>query len=425
MKNRKFWVSLIAGIMAGIMLLTLLLSVLSTTARAASSSEIKSQIEELEEQQKALEEKIEALQGQQSDNVTEIRAILEQKNLIDQQVGLLYTQINNLNEQISAYSVLIADKQEELDAAEKRLQELNEKNKERIRAMEEDGQLSYWQVLFGANSFFDFLDRLSIVEEIAAADHQRLKEMSEAAKEVETARAELLTEREDLKKAKDKMDQTQAELEEKNTQAQALLTELIAKGEEYEALMEQLEDEQREAADELANKQVEYDEAKYAEYMATATQPTTQPPSYGGGGGNGGAPVDTSGITWVVPCDYTVVSSPYGWRTHPLTGEWKFHNGVDLWAIDCYGKPIYATRSGVVSYADWYGSGGQTVMIDHLDGFKSIYMHLSSYAVSEGDYVAAGQIIGYIGTTGGVTGPHLHFEIRYNGATVNPMEYIT
>ncbi|MDD6199914.1 MAG: peptidoglycan DD-metalloendopeptidase family protein [Firmicutes bacterium] len=425
MKNKKFWVSLIAGIMAGLMLLTLLLSLLPTKANAASSSEIKSQIEELEEKQQELENKIEALQGQQSDNVTEIRAILEQKNLIDQQVGLLYAQINNLNEQISAYSVLIADKQEELDAAEKRLKDLNEKNKERIRAMEEDGQLSYWQVLFGANSFFDFLDRLSIVEEIAAADHQRLKEMSEAAKQVETARAELLAERDELKKAKDKMDQTQADLEQKNTQAQALLTELIAKGEEYEALMEQLEDEQREAADELANKQVEYDDAKYAEYMATATQPTTQPPSYGGGGGNGGAPVDIDGITWVVPCDYTVVSSPWGWRPHPLSGEWKFHNGVDLWAPGCYGQPIYATRSGVVTYSDWYGSGGQTVMIDHLDGFKSIYMHLSSYAVSEGDFVAAGQIIGYIGTTGGVTGPHLHFEIRYNGETLNPMQFIT
>lgn len=420
MNNKRVWVSILAGIMAAILLLGLILSILPTNARAASSSEIKDQIEELEKQQQELEDKINDLKGQQSDNVSEIKAIMEQKNLIDQQVGLLYTQISNLNEQIAAYNVLIADKQEELDEAEQRLKELNEKNKERIRAMEEDGQLSYWSVLFEANSFSDLLDRLSMVEEIAAADSRRLKEMRKAAEEVEIARTELLSEREELKATKEEMNLAQAELEVKSQEAQKLLADLIAKGEEFEALMEQLEDEQRENADELADKEVEYDEAKYKEHMATATKPT-QPPS----GGNGGTPsVDTSGITWVIPCDYTTVSSAYGWRIHPIEGVEKFHNGVDLWAPNIYGKPIYATRDGVVSYTGWWGSGGWTVKIDHLDGFQSIYMHMTHYIVNEGDYVTAGQVIGYVGSTGGSTGAHLHFEIRYNGSTVNPMNYI-
>ncbi|MBQ8769066.1 MAG: peptidoglycan DD-metalloendopeptidase family protein [Oscillospiraceae bacterium] len=419
MENKRRF-SVIAGILVCALLLGLATDFLPTNASAASSSAIKEQIEELEKEQAALEDKLDDLRDQQDENVSEIRAIMDQKNVIDQQIGLLHTQISNINEQVAAYTVLIADKQAELDDAEKRLKALNEKHKERIRAMEENGELSYWSVLFEANSFSDFLDRLTMMEEIAAADSRRLKEIREVAEEVAAAKAELVIERDALKVAKEDLAATQAELEEKAAKAQSLLAELIAKGKEFEALMEELEDEQEANADELANKKVEYDEAKYREHMATATQPTKP-----AGNGNGGTPTkDELGKTWVIPCDYTMVTSPFGWRIHPISGVEKFHNGVDLWCMGIYGKPIYATREGVVSYTGWYGSGGWTVMVDHLDGFKSIYMHMTNFIVSEGDFVMAGQVIGYVGDSGGTTGPHLHFEIRYNGAAVNPMNYI-
>ena len=418
--KKRVSLSAIALVLICGLLLGLSSDFLPNNVRAASSSAIKEQIEELEKEQAALEEQMEGLRDQQDENVSEIREIMEQKNVIDQQIGILYTQINNINEQIAAYSVLIADKQEELNEAEKKLKALNEKHKERIRAMEENGELSYWSVLFEANSFSDFLDRLTMMEEIAAADSRRLKEIRKAAEEVEAAKAELMAERDEMKAAKEKLAQAQAELEKKAAEAQKLLEELIAKGKDFEALMEELEDEQEANADELANKKVEYDEAKYREHMATATQPTKP-----AGNGNGGTPTkDELGKTWVIPCDYTMVTSPFGWRIHPISGVEKFHNGVDLWCSGIYGKPIYATREGVVSYTGWYGSGGWTVMVDHLDGFKSIYMHMTNFIVSEGDFVMAGQVIGYVGDSGGTTGPHLHFEVRYNGAAVNPMNYI-
>lgn len=419
MENKRVRFLTIALVLVCGLLLGFATNLFSTNARAASSSAIKEQIEELEKEQVALEGKLEDLRDQQDANASEIEELMEQKNLIDQQIGILYTQIDNINAQIAAYSVLIADKQEELNDAEKRLQALNEKHKERIRAMEENGKLSYWSVLFQANSFSDFLDRLTMMEEIAAADSRRLREIREAAEEVAQAQAELLVERDEMKAAKEELATAQAELEEKAAAAQVLLDELIAKGEEFDALMEELEAEQEANADKLADKKVEYDEAKYREHMATAPKPTK--PS---GNGNGGIPVNTNGITWVVPCDYTMVTSAFGWRNHPITGVEAFHNGVDLWSMGIYGKPIYATREGVVSYTGWYGSGGWTVMIDHLDGFKSIYMHMTNFIVSEGDFVTAGQVIGYVGSTGGSTGPHLHFEIRYNGAAINPMNYI-
>lgn len=429
MKNKRRIISIIALFMAAVLLLGFILSLLPTPVSAASSSEIKNQIQELENDQKELENRIKDLESQQSANAIEIRDIMAKKNLIDQQVGLLHTQINNLNEQIAAYNVLIADKQAELEAAEKRLADLNEKNKERIRAMEEDGNISYWEVLFEANSFFDLLDRLSMIEEIAASDSRRLKEMSEAAQKVEDAKASLITERAELQETKQTLNETQAALGAKSAQAQDLLSEMIAKGEEFELLMGEIENDLNDLADQLADKKTEYDEAKYKEHMATATAPTSSGTTSSNGNKKqaGTAVVDSNGITWLVPVDYTTVTSKWGPRTHPITGEInKFHHGVDLAGGDINGKPIYATRSGVVSYAGWWGTGGWTVKIDHLDNYMSIYMHMTNYVVKSGDYVSAGQVIGYVGSSGGSTGPHLHFELRLKDKdkSVNPMLYI-
>ena len=175
MRNRKFWVTLLAGILAAVMILTFILSVLPAAASAAtSSSEINQQIEEMEKKNEEMQAELDALEDQRNDNLSEIEDMVAQRAIIEQQAGILRAQIDNMNEQIAAYNVMIADKQEQLREAEARLQALNEENKERIRAMEEDGNLSYWSVLFEANSFSDLLDRLNIVQEIAAADQRRL-----------------------------------------------------------------------------------------------------------------------------------------------------------------------------------------------------------------------------------------------------------
>ena len=153
MRNRKRFVSIMAGIMAALMLLTLILGLLPTNVSAASSSEIRKQINALKEDKKEIEKKIEEVKADYEKNEDEIADIVARKNVIDQEIGLLTAQIMNINEQISSFNVLIADKQEELDTAEDRLRVLNEENKIRIRTMEEEGELSYWEVLFKANSF--------------------------------------------------------------------------------------------------------------------------------------------------------------------------------------------------------------------------------------------------------------------------------
>ena len=126
---------------------------------------------------------------------------------------------------------------------------------------------------------------------------------------------------------------------------------------------------------------------------------------------------------WRMPIAYTYVSSPYGYRWHPIYGDWRFHYGIDLAAPK--DTPIYASRSGRVKVATYEAGGaGNYVNIDHGDGYMSRYMHMTYYIVSPGQYVAAGQVIGYCGKTGAATGYHLHFGIYYNGSPVNPAQYI-
>ena len=196
MKNRKRMVSVLAGVMAFVMLLTLILGLLPARANAASSSEIRKQINQLKEEKEEIKDKIAEVQDQYEQNEDEIVDLISRKNVLDQEIQLLYTQIENMNQQLAAYNILIADKQDELDMAEDRYAALSEENKIRIRTMEEEGELSYWEVLFKANSFSDLLDRLNIVEEIAASDNRRLKELSEAADEVVVAQDELVSEKE-------------------------------------------------------------------------------------------------------------------------------------------------------------------------------------------------------------------------------------
>ena len=421
MRNRKLWVSILAGILALIMVLSLIGGVLPylVNAKGESSSELKQQLDALQKEKDKIDEQIAGLESQLSDNLSDMQSIVDQKNTIDQQVFMLHEQVANLNEQIAAYSTLIADKQEELDAAEAHLEELNEKNKERIRAMEEDGSLSYWSVLFKANDFADLLDRLNMVEEIAASDQRRLKEMSEAAQVVAEAKESLETEKAALEENKAVLNESQKELEAKRAEADKLLADLIATGEEYQALLDAAEEEAGKLQDSIDDKEEDYEDAKYQEWLATSVPPATSSRPSTGNAGDGNV---VGGVTWLIPCNYTRFSSPFGWRVHPVYGDWRFHYGVDLAAPS--GTPIVATRSGIVTRAYYSESGGYTVEIDHQDGYSSKYLHQTHYVVSAGDYVSAGQVIGYVGSTGTSTGAHLHFSILYNGSHVNPANYI-
>ena len=406
------------SILAGLLALALCLSLMPVSARAASSSEIRQQIKEMKKEAEEAKAELEKIRGQYRENMDDMVDLVEQKDLIDQEIAILNEQVRNINTQIASYSLLIADKQDELDEAQARLVELSQKHKERIQAMEEEGSLSYWEVLFKANSFTDLLDRLNMIQEIAASDKRRMEELSEAAQRVTTAQEELNSEKEELELTRAELDEAQLALNEKRAEADELLLQLIAKGEEFEAMIDESEELQDELMQEIAQAEKDLKAAEYREWLATYVPPTTRP-----GNDTTPSPEAPSSSGWVCPVPYYTLTSPFGMRIHPISGKWKMHNGVDMACAQ--GTPIYAAKSGKVTTASYQAGGaGYYVSINHGDGFSSIYMHMTHFIVSPGQYVTAGQVIGYVGSTGGSTGPHLHFGISYNGTYVNPMDYI-
>ena len=465
MNKQRRLVSILAGVMAAIMLLSLLVGILPVSASAKSSKEIKEEINALKGDRTAIWAELEALQSEQDATWESIEEMVAHKENIDQQIGLLYEEIENINGQIRSYTELIAANQEELDAAEAKLAELNEKNKERIQAMEEEGTVSYWSVLFKAKSFTDLIDRLNMMEEIHRADQKRMNELSEAALAVAEARSALESEKLALEDSRAELKASQAVLDEKRAEADALLNELNADKRALDAMEADWEAEEAKLSAEIAAAEVEYTKALKAEEEARRKEEerkrkeeeerkrkeeeekkkqeeaNKKPGNSGGSGnsgsnnggsgnsggntggsGNSGGSGFVSGESWGRPCSWRKLTSPYGYRIHPTTGQYKFHNGVDL--ANDQGTPIYAARSGKVT-VDTYGSTyGYYVTINHGDGYSSLYAHMTRSVVDKGDTVKKGQLIGYMGSTGRSTGPHLHFSIFYNGSSVNPMNYI-
>lgn len=411
---KKFIKAALCGLLAVVLTLSALPGA-APQAQAASSSAIKSQMDELKSQRQEIKKDMQAINKNLDANMDQIQSMIEEKNVLDQEIGLLSQEIEVINQQIQAYGLLIADKQDELDAAQKELEALGQKNKERIRAMEEDGDLSYWSVLFRANDFADLLDRLNMIEEIAAADRRRLDEMRVAKQAVEQAQAELSAEKSAMEQTRLELEESQTLLAQKRVEADKKLAELNARREEYMALLSEAEDADNALMQQLAQKEKEYNAAKAAEDAAA------RPIKPAGSSGKPPASV-TNGISWTMPCNYTRFSSPYGMRIHPVYGYEKFHAGVDLGAPQ--GTPIVATRSGTVTAAQFNSSSGYYVSVNHGDGFSSVYLHMTHFIVKAGQKVSAGQVIGYVGSTGVSTGPHLHFGISYDGVTQNPADYL-
>ena len=404
--NRKPLTSLVSLLLAAMMLV----SVIPAPAQAAgkSSSAIQSELNALKDENKTIQAEINAIQGQYDANASEIQTLVNKKNAIDQEISLLNAQVQNLNDQITAYSQLIADAQDELEIAQFTLNGLNEKHKLRIRAMEEEGTVSYWEVIFEANSFTDMLDRINMMQEIAASDQSRLEEMRQAAADVKAAQEEMTLGKAEMEASSAALEESQAAMEIKRTESDEILRELAKKQDEFQIMLDESEALQDALMWDIAAKEKELANAKYEEKLAAQAAA-------------GGAPA--SNATWRTPVSGYTLTSPFGMRVHPVTGVNKMHNGIDMACAQ--GTPIYATRAGTVTTASYQAGGaGYYVSINHLDGFSSIYMHMTHYVVSAGQSVSQGQLIGYVGSTGISTGPHLHFGISYAGSYVNPLAYL-
>ena len=393
--KRRVVFGLLAGVMALLMLLPMLTMILGG-AGAVTQSEIdalKQQQAESQALQQQLEEQMEDVEAQQD-------AAVDKRDLLLAQLEAINDELESIEAQIAWYDEEIALKEEQRKEAEAREAEQYSLFCQRVRAMEEEGTVSYWSILFNATSFSDMLDRLEDIDAVMAYDNQVMDELIATREELERLQAELESARAEEEAAKAQQEERKAEQQALVAQAQKVVDELNSNLEELNRKLDE-----QDAA--VAAVQAEI-ERKQAEYEAQRQQ-------------NGTTIISESGYMWPLP-GYYRLSSLFGYRIHPISGKPHSHSGIDIPAPG--NTPILAARSGQV-ITSVYGSGaywsyGNYVVIDHGDGETTLYAHMSSRAVSEGEMVTQGQVIGYVGTTGNSTGNHLHLEVRENGQRVDP-----
>ena len=422
--SRTKIVRIISIVLAAVILLSLVSTALIVMVHAASSSEITSKLADLRAKQAEIQKQSDELEKSIAENKDQTKTLVSQKAEIDQEMEMSRQKIENLNEQIQQLNLLIAEKQTELEASVAKEEALQKQYKARLRSMEETGSVSYWSILFKASSFSDLLDRVDMIREIAESDQLMLKQLSAATQAVETERADLEQQKQDLQQTETDLAAEQAELETKRAEADKLITQMQV---EYASLSDEfLAAEADEAAvgEQIKKTETDYFNALAKEQAAAAAAAAAANKTSNSNNSSSSSSGGASSGGFAFPLAYsTGVTCAYGPRVHPINGNKSFHYGVDLAAG--MNTEIYATKSGTVTGATYGEANGYYVTINHGDGYSSIYAHMTNYVVSVGDSVKQGQLIGYVGTTGWSTGPHLHFEILYNGSNVNPMNYIS
>ena len=303
--------------------------------------------------------------------------------------------------------------------------ELNAKHgvlENRVRDIYINGQISYLDVLFGAQDFADLLTRMDLLKRVVIRDSELVADVLAYQKEIKEVGKQLEADKRIQEELATKAQQAMEVKLEKVAKQQALIDlmqndknvydrqydEMMASSAEVTRLINEKQEEMRRAAEE-ARRQAEMEARRQSgnvEYVPEENGGYVMQ-NYGGG------------MIWPVSGPIT---SEFGWRTHPIFGNARFHSGLDIGAD--YGVPIHAAASGVVIESGWIGGYGNTIMIDHGSGIVTLYGHNESLAVGVGQQVNQGDVIAYCGSTGNSTGPHCHFEVRLGGEPVSPWDYL-
>ena len=264
--------------------------------------------------------------------------------------------------------------------------------------MEESGEVSYWSVLFGASSFTDMLTRLNDVNEVMDADQKVIDDLKALQAEITEKKEQLEDSKAEREAAKAELVHKKSELDKQRQQAIALVNEINDNEEENQATLDALDKEEERILAEALRKSREL-----AAQQAAAGQSSHSNPG---------------GYIW--PVDSRYITSTVGGRASPGGIGSTNHKGTDIGRVG-YTSSIYAAKSGTVIVSQYSSSYGNYVVISHGSGNTTLYAHMSTRKVSEGQYVNQGDVIGITGSTGHSTGPHLHFEITENGVRINPL----
>ena len=354
-----------------------------TEEELAEEARKAAQVAALEQKKREQEEKLKELEKQIAEAKAKKNDVMATKNLLDQRNQLLLEQIDDTQGQI-----------EDAAAQIQRYELLEEEQYalfcQQVRSEEERGSLSYLSVLFKATSMADLLNRMEFVNEVAEYNKTLISALQET--------------RENIKAEKAEMEAKEAELGEQQDELQGKLDETTKLMNEY-------------AADQKALEQIYAAEEKAADEIAAQIDSLLA---------DSDVIPSAEGFIWPVSSSRKI-SSPIGSRVAPGGFGSTNHKGVDICNVG-YTSSIYAVKSGKVllTNTSGYGGGyGNYVVIDHGGGLTTLYAHMSSVKVSEGQMVSQGTVIGITGSTGASTGPHLHYEVRINGVYQNPLNYLS
>lgn len=353
-------------------------------------------IDNLNQQKEEVEEKINQSSLQLEYIQNEMSNTMIQIQKLDDSIRSYEAQINDLNKKVNSYEESIKSMTKELEETTKEYNEKDEIVRKRLVAISKAGEVSYLDVLLRSKSLPDFLSSIYFMRQITEVDIDTMNEVYKKKEEISLYKQKIENENAQTKIIKAKAEQMSIVLN--NTRSL------------QQGYVNSLQENEKKLNDEITaykNEQLRIEML----IMQISTTPNVNIQFTGGY------------LIWPVAVNGTVITSPYGYREHPIQGVVKLHQGLDIGGAS-FGAPIVAALDGIVSYAGELGSYGNCVMIDHGNGITTLYAHGQKILTEKGKVVKQGDLIMEVGSTGNSTGPHCHFEVRVNGYTQDPLKYV-
>ncbi len=329
----------------------------------------------------------------------ELENTLAQKESVRKDIQQVDHQIINIEDRILKLTTQLDEKQIQLEKSEKELEDAIVKKdqqynatKKRMVQMYKNKDIGYIQVVFSSHNFWEAINRLEYIKRISKQDNELIESYQEHVEIIDHQKAAIEEEKAELSLLHKEQITKKGELASARSKKDKALVQLAGQEQKLQAEIKEMQEISKKLEQEI-KRLTEQSKIKYA----------------------GGA------FAWPVPGNY-LISSDYNPRNNPISGKYEFHAGIDIPAP--YGTKVVAAADGIVISSGWINGYGNTVMVNHGSGLVSLYAHNSSLSVSVGQTVKKGQTVAGIGSTGYSTGNHCHFEVRKNGAHINPWNYI-